>query len=66
LEIVDFSNDGLGRLYIDMLEKCHLLKLWHVIEAARKKFLPKMLIFSFCEDAYSSEIQNTVFCSKLF
>jgi hypothetical protein len=54
--------------YIETLEKCYLLKMWHVIKAARKNFSPKIHIFffNFCKDASYLENQKTIFCLKLF
>jgi hypothetical protein len=38
-----------------MLEKCHLLKLWPVIEAVRNNFPSKRIFLHFYKDASSSE-----------
>jgi len=46
--------------YIETLEKCYLLKMWHVIKAAL------IFFFNFCKDASYLENQKTIFCLKLF
>jgi hypothetical protein len=38
-----------------MLRKCHILKKWHVIEATKTNFPPKMFFLHFCRDASFSE-----------
>jgi hypothetical protein len=48
------------------LEKCQLLKMWHVIKVNKKNFSPKMLLLHFCRDISSLENQKTFFWSKLF
>jgi hypothetical protein len=52
-------------IYIKMLEKCKLLKLWHVIEVARKNFPQKKHILHFSGYVFYLENQNIIFCSKL-
>jgi hypothetical protein len=47
-KIVDFKIvKFMPFLYIETLEKYYLLKLWHVIKAARKNFSPKIFILFF-------------------
>jgi hypothetical protein len=53
-------------LGIETLEKCHILKMWHVIGATRNNFSPKRLILHFYRDVPYLENQKTVFGSKLF
>lgn len=42
-------------LSIETLKKCNIiLKIWHVIEAARKIFFSQMFFLHFCKDFFSS------------
>jgi hypothetical protein len=35
--------------YIKWCEKCYILKMWHAIEATKKKIIPKGVFFTFEE-----------------